>query len=98
MPKLTRKPLPEPFTADAAVLHLYRAWTGQGKLALQRIELRNPRMVNALAAHFQREHPGAQLANHVLAEGILTGIGRWTLLSFPGGHTGALTIEYEART
>lgn len=93
MPRLIRKPLPDPFTADAAALHLYRAWTGQGKFPLRRIELHNPHMVNALREHWRREHSGARPEGLILARGTLAGIGRWTLVRTPGQESGALQID-----
>ena len=59
MPRIKRVPLPDPFTADAAVQHLYMALTNQGIGQLHQIALINPRMVDALYALWRRDHPNA---------------------------------------
>src|SRR6266702_4197788 len=94
MPRIKRSPLPDPFTVDVAIRHLYMALTNQGKDQLQRIALINPRMVDALYALWRREHPNA----HGLGEhgeqvvGILPGIGS-SRLSRSNNGTGSIDIE-----
>jgi hypothetical protein len=98
MPRIKRVPLPDPFTVDVAVRHLYMALTNRGKGQLHHIALINPRMVDALSALWRREHPNAPgSSEHEHEEqvaGTLPGIGRWRLSRSSDG-TGALAIEVQ---
>ena len=94
MPRIKRVPLPDPFTADVAVQHLYMALTNQGKGQLHQIALSNPRMVEALYDLWRREHPNAHGSGEQEEPiaGILPGIGHWRL-SRSGDGTGTIHIE-----
>ncbi len=96
MPRIKRLPLPDLFTVDVAVRHLYMALTNQGKGQLPQIALINPRMVDALYALWRREHPNAHGSGEhgEQVAGILPGIGRWRL-SCSGDGTGAIDIEVQ---
>ncbi len=95
MPRIKRVPLPDPFTADVAVRHLYMALT-QGKGQPHQIALINPRMVDALYALWRHDHPHAHGSSEREDEeqigGTLPGIGRWTMAR-SGDGTGVITIE-----
>lgn len=93
MPRIKRLPLPDPFTVDVAVQHLYMALTNQGKGQLQQIALINPRMVDALYALWRREHLNAHSSgeHEEQVAGILPGIGRWRLSRSNDG-TGSIDI------
>lgn len=94
MPRIKRVPLPDPFTVDVAVRHLYMAHTNRGKGQLQQIALINPRMVDALYALWRREHlnPPDSGEHEEPIAGILPGIGSFRL-SRSGDGTGAIDIE-----
>ena len=94
MPRIKRLPLPDPFTVDAAVRHLYLAHTNRGKGQLQHIALINPRMVDALFALWGREHLGVDGKGEHEEQigGLLPGIGSFQL-SHSGDGTGAIDIE-----
>lgn len=84
--KVKKLPLPEPWNADAAVSHLYRVWSNQGRVPLRQIILRNPNMAQAIRVLWQqdqRQAPGAR--RDTLPSGALTGIGSWRLLQEPDG-------------
>ena len=94
--KATTLPLPTPWTADAAVLHLYRVWSNQGRVYLRQIALLNPNMVNALTVLWQRDHEQEHAVRSCeVASGTLPGVGRWQLLQEPDG-TGTIMIEQES--
>ena len=94
MPHIKRLPLPEPFTVDAAVRHLYLAYSNRGAVQLSRINLANPRMVDALSSLWQAEHAWRQGASEHEEEiaGFLPGNGRWRLTRSRDG-SGSLAIE-----
>lgn len=93
MPRIKRVPLPDPFTVDVAVRHLYMALT-QGKGQLHQIALINSRMVDALYTLWRRDHPNAHSSSEEEEQigGTLPGIGRWTM-ERSGDGTGVITIE-----
>src|SRR6266704_895342 len=97
MPRIKRLPLPDPFTVDVAVRHLYMALTNQSKGQLQRIALINPRMVDALYALWRCEHPNIHGSGEHKEQvaGILPGIGRWTLTR-SGYGSGTIAIEAQS--
>lgn len=85
-------PLPSPWNADAAILHLYRVWRGPGRLPLQQIVLQNPNMVDALIALWQRDHGQERtVRGGEVASGTLPGLGRWRLLRHLDG-SGVIVI------
>jgi hypothetical protein len=94
MPHIKRLPLPEPFTVDVAVRHLYLAYSNQGAARLSHIELVNPRMVDALYSLWRAEHSGEQSSSEREEQvaGILPGAGRWRLSRSSDG-AGSIDIE-----
>lgn len=96
MPRIKRLPLPEHFTVDAAVQHLYLAYSNKGAVQLSRIDLANPRMVDALYSLWQAEHTGRQVSSEHEEQiaGLLPGIGRWRLTRSSDGP-GSIDIEVD---
>jgi hypothetical protein len=85
-------PLPSPWNADAAILHLYRVWSGRGRLHLQQIVLLNPNMVDALIALWQYDHGQERtVSGGEVASGTLPSLGRWHLLRHQDG-SGVIVI------
>lgn len=80
--KVTKLPLPTPWSVDTAVLHLYQAWSCRGQVQLSQIILRNPNMVAALVALWQRDHQQEYaVRGDKAASGMLPhGLGQWRLL------------------
>ncbi len=98
MPSIKRLPLPDPFTIDVAVRHLYLAHTNRGRCQLHQIALINPHMVDAFSALWRREHLGADTEGEhkEQKEGHLEGIGSFRL-SRAGDGTGTIDIEFGER-
>lgn len=93
MVKVKRLPLPEPWNADAAVLHLYRVWSNQCRVQLRRITLLNPNMVAALKVLWLQDHRHVSNAQGSLVpNGVLVDIGCWHLLLEQDG-SGVIVIE-----
>lgn len=92
--KIIKLPLPAPWDANTAILHLYRAWSNQGRVQLQSIELPNPNMVNAIQTLWQRDHEQEQaLGEGEVACGTLAQtLGHWRLLRKQDG-SGVIVIK-----
>jgi len=85
-------PLPEPWNADAAIFHLYRVWSNQGRVQLRQIVLLNPNMVDALTILWQHDHGQEHTVRGCeVASGILPGLGRWRLQRLQDG-SGVIVI------
>jgi hypothetical protein len=94
--KVTKLPLPRPWSADTAVLHLYRVWSSRGRIKLHQITLHNPNMVNALVALWQRDHRQEHAGrDDEVASGTLPqDLGQWRLLRKLDG-SGVIVIGRE---
>jgi len=94
--KVTKRQLPSTVKAAAAIVHLYRVWSVQGRVQMRRIVRRNPNMVNALRGLWQQDHQRASGAPcDEDPSGVLTGIGSWRLLLEQDG-SGVIVIDHEA--
>ena len=85
MAKIQRKPLPTPWGPDTAVLHLYRVWSNQGRIRLQKIALVNPALVHSLLALWQLSGQSTDIPHGRLAD-----IGFWRLIE---QHDGSGVLE-----
>jgi len=90
--KIYRLPLPEPWTLDAVVVHMYRAWSNQGQGRVQRIALVNPLMVHSLVELWR---PPSDKQATEAPHGILEGIGTWQLVQNQDG-SGIIEIHRDA--
>ncbi|GCE32100.1 hypothetical protein KDA_75840 [Dictyobacter alpinus] len=95
--KATKRPLPTPWTADTAVLHLYGAWSNRGLVRLHEMELPNPSMVQALLSLWEHERQQrGDPAHEKVVSGVVTGLGTWHLHQRTDG-TGTIVIEPETK-
>jgi hypothetical protein len=93
MTRIKRLPLPEPYTADAAVTTLYMAWTNKGACQVECIVLRNPAMVEAIDTLW-RSAQQDDLPDDALASGTIDHVGRWTLWRADREQGGCIHIQY----
>jgi len=93
MARIKRRPLPDPFTADAAVTVLYMAWTNNGACRPECLSLRNPAMVEAIDALWR----GAQQVDLPVATastGTISHVGRWCLKRADCEQGGWIHVQY----
>ena len=86
MAKIHRKPLPSPWGADAAVLHLSRVWSNQDRIRLEQITLTTHAMVHSLVALWETSSEQPMAIPH----GRLADSGFWRLIA---QHDGSGILE-----
>ena len=85
--RIKRKPLPSPWTADAAVLHLYLVWTNRGRIQLRLIALPNQAMVSSILNLWQASGSHGEEVGGMITKGKA-----WRLYVAPDG-TGTLEFS-----